>query len=139
MFWLFVFCACALKYSIKCLSFSYMYIWLSFLCKSYMDLYLSHLWQHNNVLNVILKPTSCDRTTKTGHRKECKTEDKKVSIHYLSENDCLNACRSHCRKTWQFHTVFFILFLWYFFSLSFPVLIVMEPWNHVYFLDKRKR
>lgn len=34
------------------------------------------------MLNVILRPTSCDKTTQSVHRKECEIHNKPVSIYY---------------------------------------------------------
>ncbi len=80
------------------------------------------------MLNVILRPTSCNKTTPSVHRKECEIHKKPVSIYY-QRMIVEMPVEVIVEKTDSF-THFYGIF---FFSLRFLVLIVMEPWNHVYF------
>ncbi|XP_059356858.1 cystatin-like protein [Carassius carassius] len=45
-----------------------------------------------NVREVILRPTSCDKTTPSVHREECKTEDKKPQVSCIHCNGIMKAC-----------------------------------------------
>ncbi|KAF4117369.1 hypothetical protein G5714_001922 [Onychostoma macrolepis] len=47
---------------------------------------------HNNMLNVILRPTSCDSTTESVHQKGCKIEDKKPQVSCIDCNGTMKPC-----------------------------------------------
>ncbi|XP_073704279.1 cystatin-like protein [Garra rufa] len=46
----------------------------------------------SNMLNVILRPTSCPSTRPTVHLKECKTEDKRPQVSCIDCNGRMDPC-----------------------------------------------
>uniref|UniRef100_A0A673JA80 Uncharacterized protein n=1 Tax=Sinocyclocheilus rhinocerous TaxID=307959 RepID=A0A673JA80_9TELE len=48
--------------------------------------------KHNNMLNVILRPTSCDKTTPSVHRKEFEIHNKPPQVSCIHCNGTMKPC-----------------------------------------------